>query len=130
MGFETTAPGTAACILEAASRHLDNFSVLCLLKRTEPALRALIGADDFNVDAFLCPGHVAAVTGADFFRFLPDQYGLPAVVSGFEAADLLFSVCLLMEMIASKKTGLQKRIYPRRPSCRKPCRPRVDQSGL
>lgn len=103
VGFETTAPGTAACILEAAFRHLDNFSVLCLLKRTEPALRALIGADDFNVDAFLCPGHVAAVTGADFFRFLPDQYGLPAVVSGFEAADLLFSVYLLMEMLASKK---------------------------
>lgn len=103
VGFETTAPGTAACILEAASKRLRNFSVLCLLKRTEPALRALIGADDFQVDGFLCPGHVAAVTGADFFRFLPEQYGLPAVVSGFEAADLLFSVCLLMEMLASRK---------------------------
>ena len=32
VGFETTAPGTAACILEAASRKISNFSVLCLLK--------------------------------------------------------------------------------------------------
>lgn len=101
VGFETTAPGTAACILEAASRKLTNFSVLSLLKRTEPALRALVGAEDFHVDGFLCPGHVAAVTGPEFFRFLPEQYGLPTVVSGFEAADLLFSICRLMEMLAS-----------------------------
>ena len=32
VGFETTAPGTAACILEAASRRLTNFSVLCLVE--------------------------------------------------------------------------------------------------
>ena len=29
VGFETTAPGTAACILEAAADGIDNFSVLC-----------------------------------------------------------------------------------------------------
>ena len=33
VGFETTAPGTAACVLEAAERGLKNFSLLCLLKR-------------------------------------------------------------------------------------------------
>ena len=49
VGFETTAPGTAACILAAAEEGLTNFSVLCLLKRTEPALRALIAAPDFAV---------------------------------------------------------------------------------
>ena len=37
VGFETTAPGTAACILEAAARGIPNFSVLCLLKQTGPA---------------------------------------------------------------------------------------------
>src|SRR5699024_1200008 len=77
VGFETTAPGTAACLLEAAARGLANFSVLCLLKRTEPALRALLAAPDLAVDGFLCPGHVAAVTGAEAFRFLPEEYGLP-----------------------------------------------------
>ena len=81
-GFETTAPGTAACLLEAASRRLDNFSVLCLLKQTEPALRSLIESPDFAVSGFLCPGHVAAIIGADRFSFLPGDYRLPGVVAG------------------------------------------------
>ena len=33
VGFETTAPGTAAAILEAEELGLDNFSVLSLLRR-------------------------------------------------------------------------------------------------
>ena len=107
VGFETTAPGTAACLMEAAERELSNFSVLCLLKLTEPALRALIGAPDFAVDGFLCPGHVAVVTGANAFRFLPEDFGLPAVVSGFEAGDILYSVWRLATMLAQGRPALE-----------------------
>lgn len=107
IGFETTAPGTAACILEAASRNLRNFSVLCLLKRTEPAIRSLIESDDFSVHGFLCPGHVAAVIGADGFSFLPGDYRLPGVVSGFEPGDLLYSILELTAMLAQKTPGLK-----------------------
>lgn len=107
VGFETTAPGTAACILEAAARRLMNFSVLCLLKQTEPALRSLIEAPDFAVDGFLCPGHVAAIIGADRFSFLPDDYQLPGVVAGFEAADLLYSILELTRMLAEKHPALK-----------------------
>lgn len=107
VGFETTAPGTAACILEAEREKISNFSVLCLLKRTEPALRALITAEDFAVNGFLCPGHVAAITGAESFAFLAQEYGLPAVVSGFEAADLLYSVLELVQMAAEDKAELK-----------------------
>lgn len=107
VGFETTAPGTAACILEAARENVENFSVLCLLKRTEPALRALTEAPDVAVDGFLCPGHVAAITGAKSFAFLAEEYGLPAVVSGFEAADLLYSVLELIRMAADGEKALK-----------------------
>lgn len=107
VGFETTAPGTAACILEAASQNIRNFSVLCLLKRTEPALRALIEADDFAVNGFLCPGHVAAILGANAFSFLPEDYRLPGVVAGFEAADLLYSILSLTGMLAAERPSLQ-----------------------
>lgn len=103
VGFETTAPGTAACILDAAKKRLDNFSVLCLLKRTEPALRTLIEADDFNVSGFICPGHVAVITGWKRFSFLAEEYGLPGVVSGFEPDDILCSVAELMRMIKDGK---------------------------
>lgn len=107
VGFETTAPGTAACILEAAARRLQNFSVLCLLKQTEPALRALIESPDFAVDGFLCPGHVAAIVGSDRFSFLPGDYRLPGVVAGFEAADLLYSILELTRMLARRRPALK-----------------------
>lgn len=107
VGFETTAPGTAACIAEAAENRIPNFSVLSLLKRTEPALRSLITAPDFSVNGFLCPGHVAAITGSNAFRFLPEDYQLPGVVSGFEAADLLHSILQLMEMLGAGRPALK-----------------------
>lgn len=107
VGFETTAPGTAACLLEARERGIGNFSVLSLLKRTEPALRVLIGAADFAVNGFLCPGHVAAVTGAQAFAFLAEEYSLPAVISGFEAGDILYSVYRLMWMLANRAPALE-----------------------
>lgn len=107
VGFETTAPGTAACVLEAARQKLDNFSVLCLLKYTEPALRSLLADPDTAVDGLICPGHVAAITGADAFAFLPREYGLPAVVSGFEPGDILYAVYRLTRMAKSGRPALE-----------------------
>mgnify|MGYP005816242643 FL=1 len=109
VGFETTAPGTAACLMEARERRTDNFSVLSLLKTTEPAIRALVDAPQMRecrIDGFLCPGHVAVITGADSFAFLPEEYGLPAVVSGFEPEDLVVSVYLLVKMLAEGRPAL------------------------
>lgn len=96
VGFETTAPGTALTVLEAKRRGLNNFSLLCLLKRTEPVLRALIQRPDLQVDGFLCPGHVATILGSEAFRFLPEEFGLPAVVAGFETGDLLGAIYALL----------------------------------
>ena len=107
VGFETTAPGTALSVLEAKRRGLRNFSMLCLLKRTEPALRALIERPDFRVNGFLCPGHVATILGADAFRFLPEEYGLPAVVSGFETGDLLSAIYRLLCQIRDGRPAME-----------------------
>lgn len=107
VGFETTAPGTAAAVLEAAERGLANFSLLCLLKRTEPVLRALAAAPDFAADGLLCPGHVAAILGAEGFAFLPRDCGLPAVVAGFEAADILYAVYRLVCQLAAGRPALE-----------------------
>ena len=111
VGFETTAPGTALTVMEAQRLGLKNFSMLCLLKRTEPAMRALIERPDFRVQGFLCPGHVAVITGADAFRFLPEQYGLPAVVSGFEAGDLLLSIYRLLSQLRNGRPGLENEYF-------------------
>ncbi len=105
VGFETTAPGTAVSILTARQQNLHNFFVLSLLKRTEPILRALIAQPDFSVDGFLCPGHVATIVGADAFAFLPQEYGVPAVVAGFEAGDILSAV---YQLCRQAQTGAPK----------------------
>lgn len=112
VGFETTAPGTAACILAAAEEKLPNFTVLPLLKTTPPALRALLADPECQIDGFLCPGHVATILGAEAFRFLPEEYGAPAVVAGFEPGDLIAAVQDLCRMLAQGTPGL-KNDYPR-----------------
>lgn len=107
VGFETTAPGTAAAVLTARDRCVRNFSVWSMLKLVEPALRALMALPDFNVQGFLCPGHVATIIGEKGFRFLPEEYGMPAVISGFEAEDILLAVYLLLKQIAEGEPRLQ-----------------------
>ena len=106
VGFETTAPGTATAALEARRRGIKNFSVFSMLKLVQPALRALIASEGFAVDGFICPGHVAVVTGAGEFAFLPREYGLPAAVAGFEPEDILLAVYDLMRMLSEGRPAL------------------------
>lgn len=112
VGFETTAPGTAAALLSAQERGLTNFSVWSMLKTVEPALRALMGMEGFNVQGFLCPGHVATILGEEGFRFLPEDYRMPAVIAGFEPEDILLAVYWLLKQIAEGKPRVQN-AYPR-----------------
>lgn len=107
VGFETTAPGTAIAVQQAQAKGLRNFTVLSLLKTVKPALEALISQPDFTVDGFLCPGHVAVITGAAHFRFLPEQYGRAAVVGGFEPMDILLSVYRLLRQLTQGKPTLE-----------------------
>ena len=112
VGFETTAPGTAAAVLTARERGVKNFSVWSMLKTVEPALRALLAQEDFQVQGFLCPGHVATIIGAEAFRFLPEEYGMPAVVGGFEPEEILHAVWLLLRQLAGNGPKLEN-AYPR-----------------
>lgn len=110
-GFETTAPGTAVALLEAKNRHIPNFTVLSMLKRVEPALRALMADPDFQVKGFLCPGHVATILGETGFRFLPEEYQMPAVIAGFEPEEILLAIDLLLAQLEQKTPRLEN-AYP------------------
>jgi len=107
VGFETTAPGTAAAVLTAQEKGVKNFSVLSMLKSVEPALRALMAADDFAVHGLLCPGHVATITGEKGFAFLPKEYGMSAVIGGFEPEEILTALYLLLKQIAQRQPKLE-----------------------
>ncbi len=106
VGFETTAPAVAASLLTARRDGVGNFFVLSLHKLVPPALRALLEMEDFAIDGFLLPGHVSAVLGAMAYSFLADEYGVPGVVAGFEAADILRALCMLMEMKRAGKASV------------------------
>ena len=106
VGFETTAAGTAAALLDAARLKLPNFSMLSVLKRVEPALRLLLQSADLRCDGLLLPGHVASIVGTDGFRFL-EELGIPGVVCGFEAGDILLSLTMLLTMIRNGEVGVQ-----------------------
>ena len=107
VGFETTAPGTAAAVLTAKEEKVKNFSVLSMLKTVEPALRALMKTEDFSVQGFLCPGHVGTIIGEKGFAFLPEEYQMPAVIAGFEPENILLSVYLLLRQIAEGRPRVE-----------------------
>ncbi len=111
VGFETTAPHTAALVEAAEQRGVTNISVLCAHKTMPAALRTLL-AGRGTIDALLCPGHVAAVTGANAFRFVADELRLPAAVAGFEAYDILAAILKLLGMLNSGETACIN-MYPR-----------------
>ena len=96
VGFETTAPGIAAALVQAQQEVLTNFSVLSLHKLTPPAMRAILDAGEVALDGIIGPGHVSAVIGSDAWQFLPEEYAIPCAVAGFEPLDLLSAIAALV----------------------------------
>jgi hydrogenase expression/formation protein HypD len=101
VGFETTAPGVAASILQAHRQGINNYFVFCLHKLTPPATRALLERGEVNLSGILGPGHVTTVVGTEAWRFLPERYGVPIAVAGFEPVDILRAIRMLVEQIVA-----------------------------
>lgn len=107
VGFETTAPTEAVTVLEAKRRGITNFSILPGNKLTPPAVKALLDADDVQIDGFILPGHVCAIIGVDTWSFIPEQYNRPGVVAGFETPELIVGVLSMLDLLTSKKNELR-----------------------
>jgi hydrogenase expression/formation protein HypD len=94
----------------AKAEGLNNFSVLSFHKLVPPALNALLaeGTDQpgGGIDAFLLPGHVSTILGLEPYRFMADVYNKPGVVGGFDPADILQSLLLMVEMRKSGKAQI------------------------
>lgn len=105
IGFETTAPAVALAVLEARRRGMGNFSVLCAHKLIPPAMLALL-TSEVRVDGFICPGHVSVIIGSDAYRLVAER-GKPCVVAGFEPADILRAIQLLLRQIAEGRSEVE-----------------------
>jgi hydrogenase expression/formation protein HypD len=106
VGFETTAPTVAAAVLQAQAERLRNFYVLSLHKLTPPATRAILDAGEVRLSGIIGPGHVTTIIGAEAWRFLPCDYGIPCAIAGFEPLDILQAVCSLVDMIEQGTPGV------------------------
>ncbi len=98
IGFETTAPSTALAILQVHEKGIRNFSVLSAHKQMPQALEMLAGGET-RIDGFIAPGHVSAITGSGIYDRLADTYHRAVVICGFEPADIMMSVLMLVDMI-------------------------------
>jgi hydrogenase expression/formation protein HypD len=97
VGFETTAPGVAASILEAEKNRIKNYFVFSIHKLTPPATRAILDAGEVRLSGILGPGHVTTVIGAEAWKFLSDLYRVPMAVAGFEPLDILRGISMLVD---------------------------------
>lgn len=112
VGFETTIPTTAASILSARRMNLSNFCFYSAHKTVPPALTALMEMDKTNIDGFILPGHVSVIIGLDAYAPFFDRYRLPCAVGGFEPADILQAIRILIGQIESGSPALAN-AYPR-----------------
>lgn len=98
VGFETTAPVYALLLREAEKAGLRNIRLVSALKTMIQPLRFLAAAER-GIDAFLCPGHVAVVTGSRTFEPLSKEFQKPFVIAGFEPQDILAALCEILDQL-------------------------------
>jgi hydrogenase expression/formation protein HypD len=122
VGFETTAPATAALIIKARQLGLSNLSVLVSHKRVVPAIEALLRSrggsaaldppyaggkgPGVKLDGLLCPGHVSVVIGSSAYEPIVRAHRMPCVIAGFEAVHIVLGLAQLTELARDGKAEL------------------------
>lgn len=107
IGFETTAPLTSVLIKRAYEQKVRNFFIFSTHKIIPPALKALLDDEDVKIDGLLLPGHVSAITGTEPFKFIPDKYKMPCVITGFEAHDVLQAILIILTQIQNNTAEVE-----------------------
>ncbi|MBU0508055.1 hydrogenase formation protein HypD [bacterium] len=107
IGFETTACTLAATLKSAVQDNARNFRLLSSLKTMPPALSALFSAPDVKVDGLILPGHVTTVIGTACYEFIPSEFNIPCVVSGFEPLDLMETILKLCQQLAEARASVE-----------------------
>jgi hydrogenase expression/formation protein HypD len=107
IGFETTAPSTAATLLRARAERIRNFFVFCNHVTIVPAIKAILDSPGMELRGFIGPGHVSTIIGLRPFDFVPQRYGLPLVISGFEPVDILQSIVMILRQRESGRAVIE-----------------------
>jgi hydrogenase expression/formation protein HypD len=107
VGFETTAPAVAASILEAARLGLANYCVLASHKTMPRPMEILTADPELNLAGYLCPAHVSTVIGGIAYQPLAQEYHIPCVVTGFEPADIMQGIEMLLAQVLKGESRVE-----------------------
>ncbi|WP_431190018.1 hydrogenase formation protein HypD [Desulfurivibrio dismutans] len=107
VGFETTAPGNAMAVQQAARLGLDNFSLLVSHVLVPPAVGALLASPGNRIQAFLAPGHVCTVEGLQDYEAMAARHRVPMVPAGFEPVDILAAILLLVRQLEAGRARVE-----------------------
>lgn len=99
VGFETTAPGNAMAIYQAATEKLPNFSELASHVLVPPAMEALLSSPRNRVQGYLAAGHVCTVMGLKEYEPIAKKYRVPIVATGFEPVDILEGILMVVTQL-------------------------------
>jgi len=100
VGFETTAPTTAAVML---SNPPDNFSVLISHRLVPPAMKWLLEQGEASLSGFLLPGHVCTISGIGEY----EQFKVPQVIAGFEPLQVMYGLYMLVRQIVEGRAEVE-----------------------
>jgi len=106
VGFETTIPAIILTAMAAEREKISNYSILTALWIIPPPLRAILEAEDTEIQGFLYPGHVSAIIGEEPYRFIADEFGIPGCITGFEPSDILLAISSILDQIIEGKARI------------------------
>lgn len=107
IGFETTAPTTAALLMDDSLP--GNVSVMSYHRTVPPALKFIAESGEIRLDGLIEPGHVSMIIGEGPYEFLSRDHSIPQVISGFEPLDLLMGVYEIAKQVEDEKAELVNR---------------------
>ena len=99
IGFETTAPGNAMAVIQAAKEGLANFSILACHVLVPPAMRTLLDSPNNQVQGYLAAGHVCTVMGLTEYEAICAEYRVPIVATGLEPNDILEGLVMIIRQL-------------------------------
>ena len=107
IGFETTTPMTAALLHAAIAQKVTNLYFHINHVLVPPAIDVIMSDGRAKINAFIGPSHVSVITGAKIYALLPEKYGTPVVVCGFEPVDVMQGILMAVRQQAEGRAELE-----------------------
>ena len=66
-----------------------------------------MASEDVQIDGFILPGHVSVIIGEKAYQPFYKRHRIPCVIAGFEPADILQAISMLVAQIETGRPALE-----------------------